>query len=160
MQCVVAIRLWWRSKKGYVTVGYVLCIAGTGVSTSVLVSHVDSVSLVQLSLYLGSMIASARLPPQPIEMSSAAGVSVHWHNTTKKNLPLAKKGQSIPHTKKISFSAVFWGDAVPKRAAALRAPSGCQALIIAASLRHRRRGPSKPGVPGWSLEQKGWVPLI
>lgn len=30
------------------------------------VSHVDSVSLVQLSWYLGSMIASARLPPQPI----------------------------------------------------------------------------------------------
>lgn len=29
-------------------------------------SHVDSVSLVQLSWYLGSMIASARLPPQPI----------------------------------------------------------------------------------------------
>lgn len=36
------------------------------VSTSVLVSHVDSVSLVQLSWYLGSMIVSARLPPQPI----------------------------------------------------------------------------------------------
>lgn len=38
-----------------------------GVSTSVLVSHVDSVSRVQLSWYLGSIIASARLPPQPIE---------------------------------------------------------------------------------------------
>lgn len=37
-----------------------------GVSTSVLVSHVDSVSRVQLSWYLGSIIASARLPPQPI----------------------------------------------------------------------------------------------
>lgn len=44
-----------------------LLATGRGVSTSVLVSHVDSVSLVQLSWYLGSMMASARLPPQPIE---------------------------------------------------------------------------------------------
>lgn len=43
-----------------------LLATGREVSTSVLVSHVDSVSLVQLSWYLGSMIASARLPPQPI----------------------------------------------------------------------------------------------
>lgn len=43
-----------------------LLATGRGVSTSVLVSHVDSVSLVQLSWYLGSIMASARLPPHPI----------------------------------------------------------------------------------------------
>lgn len=39
----------------------------SGMSVSVLVSHVDSVSLVQLSRYRGSR-ASVRLPPQPIAL--------------------------------------------------------------------------------------------
>lgn len=46
-----------------------------GMSVSVLVSHVDSVSLVQLSRYRGSR-ASVLLPPQPIAMPQG-GVASH-----------------------------------------------------------------------------------
>lgn len=42
-----------------------------GISVSVLVSHVDSVSLVQLSRYRGSR-ASDLLPPQPMALPRAA----------------------------------------------------------------------------------------
>lgn len=59
-----------------------LFATGRGVSTSVLVSHVDSVSLVQLSWYLGSMIASARLPPQPIGKIIHGRCSCSWHGQT------------------------------------------------------------------------------
>lgn len=64
----------WQPRVGVVVrqLSDLLFATGTEVSTSVLVSHVDSVSLVQLSWYLGSMIASARLPPQPI------GKTIQW----------------------------------------------------------------------------------
>lgn len=45
-----------------------------GSSLSVLVSHVDSVSLVQLSRYRGSR-ASVLLPPQPIALHQGASTS-------------------------------------------------------------------------------------
>lgn len=56
-------------------------------STSVFVSHVDSVSLVQLSWYLGSMIASARLPPQPIWKSIQVEAGAPRHGSV--GLPTA-----------------------------------------------------------------------
>lgn len=55
----------------------------TGGSTSVFVSHVDSVSLVQLSWYRGSIIASARLPPQPIEKTIHGRCSWRWHGSKR-----------------------------------------------------------------------------
>lgn len=56
-------------------------------STSVFVSHVDSVSLVQLSWYLGSMIASARLPPQPIWRTIQVEAAAPRHGSVR--LPTA-----------------------------------------------------------------------
>lgn len=64
-----------------------------GRSVSVLVSHVDSVSLVQLSMYRGSR-ASVLLPPQPIALHLARFTSqldFHSHWKTQKTFLLDLK---------------------------------------------------------------------
>lgn len=73
-----------RIKKG---AGRVLLPFTKDASASVFVSHVDSVSLVQLSWYLGSMIASARLPPQPIWRTIQVEAAAPRHGSVR--LPTA-----------------------------------------------------------------------
>lgn len=119
-----------------------LFATGRGVSTSVLVSHVDSVSLVQLSWYLGSMIASARLPPQPIEIIIHGRCSWGWRGLKHGSLCLTASAASPPWLS-TKAPSVFPSSVGGSEAAALLKQQS--QLTSTSYLRHPERAELKVG---------------